>query len=129
MTAASASETDRSGRHPDAEQRDGRVALSATPGAAACLFDQRLLLAQRLDRRAVAEIVRAWRAQRNANSHTACRALAELMDDSDQLVGSVAVSSGEVDEFPRSCDYRALFGRAGDGDASAAAELEQSLVA
>ena len=47
------------------------VALSPTPGAAACLFDQRLLLAQRLDCRTVAEIVRAWRARRNANSQTA----------------------------------------------------------
>ena len=57
------------------------------------------------------------------------RVLGELMDDSDELVGLVAVLSGEVDEFSGSCDHGGLFGRTGDGDASAAAKLEQSLVA
>ena len=37
--------------------------------------------------------------------------------------------AGEVDEFLCSLDDGAAFGRAGDGDAAAAPELEQSLVA
>ena len=56
-------------------------------------------------------------------------ALGDVIDDPEELVGLVAVLSGEGDEFSRSCDHGALFGCAGDGDASAAAELEQSLVA
>ena len=55
--------------------------------------------------------------------------LAEVLDDLDELVGSVAVAAGEVDELFGACDDGALFGGAGDGDAAAAAELEQSFVA
>src|SRR5215468_7105424 len=55
--------------------------------------------------------------------------LAELLDDVDQFVGFVAVLAGELDE--RSClfDDSAVLWCAGDGDAPAAAELEQALVA
>jgi hypothetical protein len=54
---------------------------------------------------------------------------ADVLDDLDQLVEAVALLAGEVDEFRRSLDDGAAFGRAGDGDAAPAAELEQSLVA
>ena len=83
-----------------------------------------------------------WRTQRNANSRVACsstglvragpvtrRVLGELMDDSREFVGLVAVLSGEVDEFLGSRDHGGFFGGTGDGDAPAAAKLEQSLVA
>jgi hypothetical protein len=45
------------------------------------------------------------------------------MDDSGEFVGLVAVLSGELDEFSGSRDHGGLFGRAGNGDASAAAKL------
>ena len=123
------------------EQRRRCIRLPAPPSAVACLFDQRLLLTQPLEYRGVVNAI-VWRTRRNANSRVACpstgpsergrllgRVLGEVMDDSDQFVGLVAVLSGEADEFVGSCDHGALFGRAGDGDAAAAAELEQSLVA
>ena len=51
------------------------------------------------------------------------------MDDSREFVGLLAVLSGESEEVLGSCDHGGLFGRTGDGDAAAAAKLEQSLVA
>jgi hypothetical protein len=49
--------------------------------------------------------------------------------DLDELVWSVALEAGEVDEFFGACDDCASFWGAGDGDAATAAELEQSFVA
>ena len=53
----------------------------------------------------------------------------EVLDDLDELVWSVALEAGEVDEFFGACDDCALFWGAGDGDAATAAELEESFVA
>ena len=55
--------------------------------------------------------------------------LAELLDDLDELVAPVALYAGEVDEFLRTGDDGASLGCAGDGDAEAAPELEEALVA
>jgi Tol biopolymer transport system component len=51
------------------------------------------------------------------------------MDDSHEFVGLIAVLSSELDEFSGSRDHGGLFGRTGNGDASAAAKLEQALLA
>ena len=53
----------------------------------------------------------------------------ELLDDSDEFVGLVALAAGVVEEFFGLFDDGALFWGAGDGDAAAAAELEQAFVA
>ena len=52
-----------------------------------------------------------------------------LADDLDEFVGAVAVLAGVVDEFAGFLDDGAVFGCAGDGDAAAAAEFEESFVA
>lgn len=54
---------------------------------------------------------------------------AEAFDDPDELVGAVAVLAGEANQFFRLHDDGAALRAAGDGDASSAAELEQSFVA
>ena len=46
-----------------------------------------------------------------------------------EFVGLVAVAAGEVEEFLGLFDDGAVFGVSGDGDAAAAAELEQAFVA
>jgi len=53
----------------------------------------------------------------------------ELLDELYELVGFVAVGAGVVDEFLRPLDEGALLGGAGDGDAAAAAEVEEAFVA
>ena len=53
----------------------------------------------------------------------------ELLDDLDEFVGFVALCAGVVEEIFGAFDDGALFGCAGDGDAAAAAELEQAFVA
>ena len=53
----------------------------------------------------------------------------ELLDDLDEFVGFVALAAGEVEELSGLFDDGAVFGGAGDGDAAAAAELEQAFVA
>jgi hypothetical protein len=53
----------------------------------------------------------------------------ELLDDLDEFVGFVAVGAGVVEEFFCLVDERALLGSAGDGDAAAAAEVEEAFVA
>ena len=55
--------------------------------------------------------------------------LAEAFDDADELVGAVAVLTGETDEVFGAGDDGAALGAAGDGDAAAAPELEQPLLA
>ena len=52
-----------------------------------------------------------------------------MLDDLDELVGFVALAAGVAKELSRLFDDGALFGGAGDGDAAAAAELEQTFVA
>jgi hypothetical protein len=52
----------------------------------------------------------------------------DCLDDLDQLVEAVAVLAGELDEFPGVLDHGALLGRSGDGDATATAELEETLI-
>src|SRR6478672_10111815 len=54
---------------------------------------------------------------------------AEIFDDADELCGLVALVAGEVEEVSGPFDHGATFRGAGDGDAAAAAELEQALVA
>ena len=56
-------------------------------------------------------------------------ASADVFDDLDEFVNAIAVVAGEVDEFFGSLDDGPAFGCAGDGDAAAASELEQSFVA
>jgi hypothetical protein len=51
------------------------------------------------------------------------------LDDLDELVGVVAMMAGERDELAGFVHDRAPFGGAGDRDAPAASELQQSLVA
>ena len=53
----------------------------------------------------------------------------EIFDDLDELVGAVSVLACEVEELSSALDDRAAFGCSCDGDATAAPELEQSLVA
>ena len=53
----------------------------------------------------------------------------EFLDDLDEFVGFVAVAAGVVQEFFCSFGDGALLWGAGDGDAAAAAELEQAFVA
>lgn len=53
---------------------------------------------------------------------------AEALDDLDQLSGVVSVRSGEGDEFASARRDRTAIGCASDGDAAAAAELEESFV-
>ena len=57
------------------------------------------------------------------------RSSADVFDDPDEFVEAVALAAGEVDELPCALNDGATFGRPGDQDAAAAAELEQSLVA
>ena len=57
------------------------------------------------------------------------RAASRVLDDPDELVHPIALAAGELDELTRARDDSALLGRPGDRDATAAAELEQSLVA
>src|SRR5262249_17228122 len=74
----------------------------------------------------------AWTEGDGAPRNTAAlapRALAEVFDDLDELVRPVALETGEVDQLLGAADDGASFGCAGDGDAAAAAELEQALVA
>jgi hypothetical protein len=51
------------------------------------------------------------------------------LDDLDQLVQAVTLAAGEGDEFFRSLDDGAAFGRPGNRGAAPASEFEQSLVA
>jgi hypothetical protein len=53
---------------------------------------------------------------------------ADVLDDLNQLVESVAVATGEVDEFLRFLNDGAAFRCRCDRDAASATELEQSLV-
>ena len=53
----------------------------------------------------------------------------ELLDDADEFVGFVALGAGVVEEFFGAFGDGALLWCAGDGDAAAAAELEQAFVA
>ena len=55
--------------------------------------------------------------------------LGHVFDDLDQFVEAVAVVAGELDEFPRSLDNGAAFGCPCNGDATAAPEFEESLIA
>ena len=55
--------------------------------------------------------------------------LADVFDDLDELVEAVALAAGEIDELPCALNDSATFGRPRDQDATAAAELEQALVA
>ena len=50
----------------------------------------------------------------------------DVVDDLDQFVQAVAVPAGEQDEFVGLGDDRAVRGGAGNGNPSAAAELEQA---
>ena len=59
----------------------------------------------------------------------ATRASAEVFDHPRQLVGPVTVEARKANELARALDHEAAPWRAGDSDASAAAELEQALVA
>src|SRR5581483_1680383 len=52
----------------------------------------------------------------------------ELLDDVDELVGLVAVRACVVEELFCFFDEDTLLGRAGDGDAAAAPELEEAFV-
>jgi hypothetical protein len=54
---------------------------------------------------------------------------ADVFDDLDQLVQVITLTAGVLDKFSCSLDDGAALGRPGDGDATAASELEQSLVA
>src|SRR5262249_14870554 len=54
---------------------------------------------------------------------------ADALDDPDELLGAVAVPAGEAHEVLRARHDGAALGAAGDGDAAAAAKLEQPLVA
>jgi hypothetical protein len=69
VTAADDSETE-DDNHRHAAERERGVALPAPAGATACLLDQRLLVTQPFGREAVAEIARARRARRGADSHS-----------------------------------------------------------
>jgi hypothetical protein len=53
----------------------------------------------------------------------------EPLDDLNHFVGFVALSAGERDEFIAASDDEGLFGSAADGDAAAAAELEEAFIA
>jgi hypothetical protein len=55
--------------------------------------------------------------------------LTNLFDDADELLEPVAVPAGEVDEVRCLGDDGAALWGAGNGDAAAAAEVEQALVA
>ena len=55
--------------------------------------------------------------------------LADLFDDLDELVYTVALQSREVDELPCPRDDGPSLRRPGDGDAAAASKLQQPLVA
>ena len=52
-----------------------------------------------------------------------------MLDHLDQLVDPVALRSGELDKLTCTGNDRATLWRAGNGDAAAAPELEQPLVA
>ena len=52
-----------------------------------------------------------------------------MLDDLDEFVWLVAVAAGVVEELSCLFDEGALFGGAGDGDAAAAAEVEEAFVA
>jgi hypothetical protein len=54
--------------------------------------------------------------------------LGDVLDDRDQLLGPVALSTCELDKVPRSLNNRAALGRARNRDTSSAAEFEQPLV-
>jgi hypothetical protein len=47
-----------------------------------------------------------------------------LLDDAHEFVHTAAVSAGELNEFLGLSDHGAALGRAGDGDAAAAAEFK-----
>ena len=66
---------------------------------------------------------------RTETSAAPVEASAHGLDDPDQLVEPVAVAAGEADEVAGLLDDLAALRRARDGDAAAAAELEQALVA
>ena len=52
-----------------------------------------------------------------------------MLDDLDEFVGLVAVAAGVVEELSCLVDEGALLGGSGDGDAAAAAEVEEAFVA
>ena len=52
----------------------------------------------------------------------------DVVDHLDELVGGVSLSAGELDELVNFLHDGAAFGCPGDGDAAAAAKLEQSFV-
>jgi hypothetical protein len=56
-------------------------------------------------------------------------ALADAMDDLDELVESVAVLAGETNEGARLVDHLTLLRSSSDSDATTATELQQSFVA
>jgi len=56
-------------------------------------------------------------------------ALADVLDDLEELVQAVTLTAGELDELLRSRNDRAALGGAGDGDPTTAAELEQAFLA
>jgi hypothetical protein len=53
----------------------------------------------------------------------------QAFDEVDQFIAPVAMVAGEVEEFPRLCEYRPVPRRADDCDAAAASKLKQALVA
>ncbi len=57
------------------------------------------------------------------------RALRKVFDDPGELVGSVAVEAGEVEEVLGASDDSTALRCAGDGDAVASSKLEQAFVA
>jgi hypothetical protein len=50
----------------------------------------------------------------------------DVVDHLDELVGGVSLSAGELDQLVNLLHDGAAFGRAGHGDAAAAAKFEQS---
>ena len=55
--------------------------------------------------------------------------LSQLLDELDHVVRPVALAAGEAQEVSGSFEDGAVLWGAGDGDAAAAAELEQAFVA
>jgi hypothetical protein len=55
-------------------------------------------------------------------------ALCERLDDPNQLVASIALAAGEIDEFPRLDDHRSPVCRPRDRHAAPPTEVEQAFV-